>query len=156
MKLIILALSALSVFGQSLTVPRYIAYKATTSTTSEKVTVQQVTGGQSKTVHFDRVVVQCTTACVVTLSQNGTAATATALTITPINLSTNTRSVAFSGSDVGTGTVLSTYNNPAAGLLTLDVSQLYLSRNASSANNFTVGVTCASGDVKIQINWTEE
>lgn len=156
MKLLILAMFTLSVFSQDLTTPRYIAYKATTSSTSEKVTIQQVTAGRSNAVRFDRAVVQCTVACVITMSQNGTAATATSLAIIPVNLSPNTRSAAFSGSDVGTGTVLATYNVPAGGIMSLDISQIYLSRNASSSNNFTIGVAGSSGDVKIQINWTEQ
>lgn len=142
--------------AQDISVPRYITYKATTSTTSERVTVQQVTGGKSNQVHFDKIYVQCTVACVFTLSQNGTAATATALAITPVNLSADTRSIAFSGSNVGTGTVLATYNIAAGAGFLYDASALYLGRGSNSSNNLTVGVTGASGDIKIQINHTEQ
>ncbi len=159
MKLMIGLLAFAGLLGaQALDTPRYITYKQTDSATSEKITIQQVTGGKSNTVHFDKAVIQCSDSagCVVTLSQNGTAATTTALSIIPVNLSPGSRSVAFSGSNVGTGTVLGTYTLSAAGMLVLDISQLYLSRNAGGSNNLTIGITGASQTFKVQVNHTEQ
>ena len=83
MKLLLLAALAASAFGQNTT--RWIATTGDVSLTAAATaaTIQQpATNGQQ--VYIDQVIVYCSAACNITLSINGTAATATAGTITPL------------------------------------------------------------------------
>lgn len=85
------------------------AHSASLTSAADAVTIQQPASG-ARQVKFNGALVRCSVACTITLSQNGAKATATALAITPLNLSPNPASVAFSGSNVGGGTTIYTYN----------------------------------------------
>ncbi len=86
-----------------------VSHTASLSTAVDAVTVQQPVSG-ARQVKFNGALVRCSVACTITLSQNGAKATATALAVTPLNLSPDSSFVAFSGSNVGDGTVIYTYN----------------------------------------------
>ncbi len=90
----------------------YVAsHTASLTSAADAVTVQQPATG-ARQVKFNGALVRCSVACTLTLKQNGAAATATALTVTPLNLSPYPASGAFSGSNVGSGTSVYVYNIP--------------------------------------------
>src|SRR5574342_237649 len=83
----------------------FIATKQTSlSGAAEVITVQQP-ASNAKTVSFIGAYVDCSVACTITLERDGSAATATTLTPVALNSGTAT-ATAWSGSDVGAGTVL--------------------------------------------------
>lgn len=156
MKRLLLGFLALAAWAQP-NLPRYAVYRSTTLTASaEKVTVQQVTGQNSKAVQFDSAVVYCSVACVVTLSQNGTAATTTTASIVPLNLSPTSTTGAYYASNASGGNTISTYSVPAGATWVIDLKNLYLPANASSGANLSIGTNSISGDVKISVFWSEQ
>lgn len=144
-------LFALAAFGQDY----YIAYRATSSATSEKVTVQQPTSA-TKRVSFIAASVYCSVECTVALERGGTAASTTSLTANKVNSdSPSATAAAFHTSNVGSGTTLTTYTVAAGGTLTLDITRMRL--DLTSQNNFTVVVTSGStGSYKTTVLWQEE
>ena len=128
-------------------------YMVSVSTT--KMTVQQpATGGNL--VQFETASVYCVAAATATASWNGTAATATAATIKKSpQTATAPLAVAFSGSDVGSGTSGVVYNVPAGGTLIFDMSSITMPRSASGGgiNNYTF---TTSGTCTISFQWVEK
>lgn len=157
MKLILALALAVSAFGQSNpTVPRYLAKKLTTlSGAAEKVTVQQPAASPVQ-VNFETADVYCSVACTITFYQNGTAATTTTLTPIGFGFSPPPKAVAFSGSDVGTGNTLKAFTVPAGATWTFDLSMFFLAKGGGGANNFSIGTSSITGDVRIQIQYTEQ
>jgi hypothetical protein len=152
-KLLALLMVAIPLISQP-GVRNYTALKTTSLTAAaEKVTIQQTTG--ARTVRFTTATIYCSVACSPTVSQNGTAATATTLTITPLNNAPTSTTTAFSSSDAGSGTTLGVYNIPAGGTLTLDISQIFLASGAPTSTNFSIGTDTITGTARIQIKWTE-
>lgn len=134
---------------------QYLAFHAATlSATTDKVTVQQPSSGQRRNLRFISAWVYCSVACVATPSQNGTAASTTALATTPLNTSPPSTAVAFSASNVGTGTVWPAYNIPAGGIVVIDLSTIMLTGGPGS--NLSVGVAAITGNSQITIQWVEE
>lgn len=151
----IAVLMALLAAGQSRDQYNYIATKATTlSNAAEVVTIQQPASG-SRTVHFHGAYVSSSVACAITVERDGTAATATALTAVPFNSTTPAaKATPFSGSDVGTGTVIGRYDIAAGGSVSIDLSDKQLFGDGTS-KNLSIRTSSISGDVKIDITWGE-
>jgi len=105
-------------------------------------------------VQFQSATVYCSVACDVTLTQFGTAATATTLTPTPVNMSRPAVALAFSGSDSTGGKTLDKITIPAGGAtVSLDLTELYLTSSANQ--NFSIGISSITGTTRITIRWTE-
>lgn len=135
--------------------PRYMAVKETSlSSAAEKITIQQPSP-TSRNVSFESADVYCSVACIITIQQNGTAATATSLAVLALNESAPGTTVAFSSSNVGTGTTGKSYYIPAGGTLVLDLSSIFLLRGGATGNNFSIGTNSITGTVRIQIQWIE-
>lgn len=134
---------------------QYLAFhEATLSATTDKVTVQQPSSGQRRNVRFVSAWIYCSVACVVTPSQNGTAASTTGFATTPLNTSPPSTAVAFSASNVGTGTVWASYNIGAGGTLIIDLSTIMLTGGPGS--NLSIGIAAITGTSRIAIQWVEE
>ncbi len=160
MKTIILILAALPAFGQN-----QVAYIATTGKVSlsgaaTAATLQQPTDGSGTQVFFPRSTqggappvgasVQCSVACVVTISRNGTAATATAGTVTSVNPNQPAAAVKFfTASNAGSGTTLRVFNVQAGGEYPIDLSDLTLPNTNLGTTNITISVASLTGDVNI-------
>jgi len=115
--------------------------------TSSAVTVQKpATGGGTQYVQC--VTVSCELACTVAFSQNGTAASATALTVNGLNAATPGLT-AWRDSNAGAGTALASWPQGAASATTY-IIEAVLTQN-STANNFTTTVTMASGAIGVGV-----
>lgn len=129
----------------------FIVDRASTSVTSEKITVQLP--ATFTRVHLKAAKIYCSTACVITQERNGTAATATSLTVNKVNPEADEtlRVVAFRSSNVGTAALTYTTDALAAGeTLPLDLSDVYLI-GSTGAVNYSIGVTLSTGNVTIAI-----
>jgi hypothetical protein len=169
-RLLLIPLLALSLLGQGVITitattqgkigsPRYQISKDTTGTESSVVTVQQLAAtAASKTLYFEEATVSCLAACTFTVEQNGTAATATAGTIKSINNSPTATATAWTGSNVGTGSFVSqTFNVPATGNVTVDLSKFQIGTNAGTGGNVTIRAAAAAmTTVSVHIQWTEQ
>jgi hypothetical protein len=136
--------------------PRYQANKTTVlSGTAEKITVQATTS--SGAVSFEEADVYCSVACVATVQANGAAATTTTLAITgPMGVASAVAPVAFSASNVGSGTTLKSFNIGAGATLVLDMHAFYLPPGAGGTANLSVGVAAITGTTTIQIQWVNQ
>jgi hypothetical protein len=142
--------------SQNINQPKYIVYKETTlSTAAEVITIQQPAVG-AKIVNFTDAFIYCSVPCNPQVELNGTAATATALTITPgSTLLATTSTTAWSASNVGSGTVVAKFAVPAGTTYPLDLSGIQLSTNNTS-KNITIRTDAISGIVRIQLRWIEQ
>ena len=152
-RLVLLFIAALA-SGQNLA--RYQALKTTSlSSAAETVTVQQFAG--THTIKFEKAWVYCSVACSFTLSQNGTAATATTLTVSPVGTQPASSIHAYSGSNVGTGAYVSNaYQIPAGSTYLVDLSTMYLTKGGGTGQNLTVATSAITGTAEITIQWTEQ
>jgi|GEM_PF-6078945 len=158
MKLRIAALTALTAMLMAQTAPRFAASTGTVSLAGAgtALTVQQPAIG-AKPIYLQSAVINCSVACTVTQSQNGTAATATAGTATAVLPSTFARSNAtvWTASNVGSGTAVgSPLQIPAGGTFTLDLSQISLP-SGNSNTNYSITVGSITGNASIDIYFTE-
>jgi len=127
-------------------VVRWVASYSKTGTSSAITIQQPATGGGTNYVQC--VAVSCELACTVAFSQNGTAASTTALTVNSIN-SAMPNVTAFRDSNAGSGTALVTWSQGAASTVTYIVEAV-LNQN-TTANNFTTTVTMSSGAITIGV-----
>lgn len=134
---------------------RYELIRNDTTATAEALTVQQPASTPGLNVQFELYYLSCSMACNVTISQNGTAATTTALTPTPLNGAPPATVSGFRSSNVGSGTTLNTYYVAAGGTLALDLTKFYLNRNQGTAANLTFTVASASGTIQSMVQWIE-
>lgn len=131
----------------------YVAVKETALTgAAEVITIQQPATG-ALTVRFKTAWVDCSVACTITVERNGTGATATTLTPSPLNSGT-AKAKAWSGSNVGTGTVISKFSLPAGSGVPLNLAGITLVGNGIS-KNLTIRTSSITGTVHINIVWTE-
>lgn len=128
---------------------------AALSSAALDVTVQQPASG-SKWVFFEVAEVYCSVACVVTISRDGTAASATAATEVSVNGGYTPAATAFIDSDAGAGTTLNVINVSAGSTITVDLDGLFLEPNDTTTNNLTVQTDAISGSASIFIRWREE
>lgn len=125
---------------------------------AEVVTVQQPGSGTSRRVQFVSAYFDCSVACNVTLERNGTAASSTSLTVNNLNpgdpLPTT---VAFSGSNVGTGTVEASYSCASACQpgIPIDLSRMSFGIGSSGTTNLTLRTSSITGLVNIDILYAE-
>jgi hypothetical protein len=132
-----------------------VSYSKSLSAAADAVTIQQPATG-SKVVRFSGAYVYCSAACQITIERDGTAATATAATVVPIRTVTPVAvTTAFVASNVGTGTVLGTYNIPAGGPQTFDLSRAGLYGDGTS-KNLTVRIASMTGTINVVIQFTEQ
>lgn len=155
MKLLLAVLMCAVLTGQQFDA-RYTIVKTTALVaTAEKLTVQQPASG-AKRLRFTSASVFCSAACTATMSRDGTAATATALT--PVALSGHYAASTASGfhtSDAGAGTVISVaYSIGAGALQVFDLEGIELAGNGT-ARNFSIETNAITGTVRIQIVWKE-
>lgn len=146
----LLFLLTLPVFGQG-----FVVQKTTSlSGAAEVITVQQPATG-SRRVLFNAAYVDCSVACTVTLERSGTPATATALTVNRINAGETAPSVlAFSGSDVGAGTVLSVISLSAGGSTVIDLTAMKWEKGTTTTN-MSLRTSSITGTVHITIQFSE-
>lgn len=149
-KLAVFLFVAGTVLGQS-----FCASKAQSlSGAATAVTVQQpIFNG--KTTRFHGAWVDCSVACTLTLKRDGSAASATSLTVTKLNSGgAAATATAFYDSNVGAGTSIATYNIPAGGGLGLDLSAFYLT-GSGTTKNLTLAIGSITGNTTITICWNE-
>jgi hypothetical protein len=155
-KLLILALAfAGCVLAQS------YRYSSTTGDVSlsgagTKFTIQQPSGSGGRQLRLESAVVYCSVACDVTQSQNGSAASTTAGTITALHPLGGPASAAttFTASNVGSGTAAGgILHVPAATTVVLDLSKLSL---GGSGANYTVVIASITGVANITLFWSEQ
>jgi hypothetical protein len=146
----------LGLFGQT----QYSASKATSlSGAAEVITIQ---GNGSSDPAFNRLTkvialtsfdASCSVACSITLERDGTAATTTTLTPATLNAASPVATaLAFSASNVGTGTVLAQYNVAAGGVLFVSLAGKEL---RTGAQNLTVRTSSITGTVTVNLQWSE-
>ena len=118
------------------------------------VTIQQPASG-SQWVDFDYAEIFCSVACVVTISRDGTAATATAATENSLNGGVTATAVGFIDSDVGAGTTIRTVNIAAGATRTVDLTGLVLENDDTTTNNLTLQTNAITGDATVYTQWAE-
>ena len=158
LKVPILALGALALcLAQSTSPPgdHYLAYdSAVLSAATEKLTVQQPVT-PARQVQFEFATAQCTVACDVTVSWNGTAASATAGTIKKLPGTLNAPvATMWTGSNAGAGTASRVDSLPAGGLITYDLTA-FLMGDSGTATNLSIAVSSITGTAKLSIQWRE-
>lgn len=134
----------------------YTAAKTTSlSAGNEVITLQApaTAAAMTKNIQLVGAAVTCSVACTATLERDGTAATTTTLASAALlKSSPAATTAAYSSSNVGTGTVLSSYSIPAAGTLSFDLSAKWL---ASAGENVTIRTSAITGTVYITFMWIE-
>lgn len=145
-----LAVAASLAFGED-----YVVVKESSlSSAAEAITVQQP-AATAATVRFYSGWIDCSVTCTVTIERNGTAATATALTRTPLNNTGSTsKATAWSGSDVGTGTVIGKFTLWGGGGVPLGLDGVILT-GTGTTKNVTVRIASMTGTVHVDIRWSE-
>lgn len=149
-RLLLLIFFAVGAVAQDYIVLRESALSAA----AEAITVQQPTT-LARTLRFSAAWVDCSVACTVTISRNGTAASSTALTPVPLNVgSAAAAATGWRSSNVGAGTVIGTFALPAGAGTPVNLSGVVLTGNGNT-KNVTVSVASLTGTVHIMIRWTE-
>ena len=158
MKPIVLILAALPLFAQ-----QQIRWAATTGdvviSAAYTATIQQPATNQSQ-VHLDQIVVYCSAACSVTQAANGSAATTTAGTVTPIlptGLAVPVPVNFFTASNVGAGTAQGGAVHIAAGAAVVlcftascgNPAEVILGSGQGAAANYSVTIGSVSATVNI-------
>lgn len=157
--LALLSLSAAIALAQ-LDPPKDAAFTATKTTSlsaaAEVITVQH-TANDRKTVVFKGASLYCSVSCTITLERDGTAASTTvfsAVNTNPSNLNVKAAtSVAYSSSNVGVGTVLTSYAIGSGGTFSIDLTNMILP--SSTAANLTFRTNSITGTVIITVLWYE-
>lgn len=150
-------LLAALLFTLALQAEDYVVVKETALTSAaEVITIQAPASGfTTGTARMVAGWVDCTVTCVVTVERNGTAATATALTRTPMNNTGSTsKMLAFSGSDVGTGTIIGKFELLNGGGAPIGLSGITFTGNGTT-KNITIRISSITGTVHVNIRWTE-
>lgn len=138
--------------GQTYTVTKQTAL----SGAAETVTVQQPASG-SRQVTFISAYFDCSVACSFTMSVNGTAATATTLAVNNVNPAETAASAkAFSGSNVGSGTTIATYNCTAACSVPIDLTNVTFAQGLGTSTNLTLKSSSITGTVDIIFKFSEK
>lgn len=153
--LFLFVMSLLTWLSHAVRAQDYAATKATSlSGAAEVVTVQQP-AATAATVRFVGVSIDCTVACTYTIERNGTAASSTTLTTVALLAgSAASKALAWSSSNVGTGTVIYRGQIAAGGGQTIPLSGVVLS-GVGTTKNVTIRTNSITGDVKINFRWTE-
>lgn len=152
-----LVLAALSL---PLAAQSYVVSKSASLSSAASVVTVQNTATNTRVVRITGAYVYCSIACSFTVERNGTAATGTALSVYGLSPSSPAAVVtAYHTSDVGSGTVLETFNVPAASSRSIPfldekgAGMIILPQGTS--NNFTIRTSSISGTADIVISFTE-
>lgn len=153
--LAVFLLTAWSLFAQSFHVDK----ETTLSGSAEVITIQQPASG-AKTVRGDQASVYMSADCPVQIEHTGTAATVTAMTVAKIDPQgfANT-ALAFSGSDVGAGTVIGRQVVKGGATFLFDLSQIVLRGNFNASTNkanFSIRTDSCTGTALINVYWKEQ
>lgn len=150
-----LLMIAAQMFGQGIVVtapypPQADRFVATANTTA--LTVQQPASG-ARQVWFEESSIYCASASTATSSWNGTAASATTVTIKGVPVSSRAATAtAWSGSNVGAGTTGIVFNIPAGSTVPFDL-RMFTMGASGTATNFT---WTTSNSCTITIQWREQ
>lgn len=129
------------------------------SAAATTLTVQLPAAGPAgnPSVTLESFIVYCTVACSVTQAYNGAAATATAVTVSPIppNTTLGAAATAWKASNVGSGTAVGgIIHVPAGGTITISLAQVTLA-GAGNGANYSVTVGAITGTANITAIWSE-
>ena len=136
----------------------YGAYTyATPSTAAVIVSVQQpVTATARRQIQFEGAVLYCSVACSVGLEVDGTTATVTAGSAIKLDSrAPAAASTIYTGSDVGSGTVLNVYELAAGQQINITKTGLLLGVDTGTRHNLTFRTNSISGTVHVLIMWSE-
>lgn len=147
--LLLVALCGLC-FGQSRRGTFTVEYKKALSSSTQVITVA-LPSGSARTVRFDSAYLESTAACEFTLERDGTAATATALTVNAVNTGTSNAALAYRDSDAGAGTVLSRFTVQANGSIAIDLAQ----KGLKAGENLTLRSASCTATVITALQWGE-
>ncbi len=153
----VLVLSAFSLFAQSQI--SYIASTNNVSVSAAYAATLQQPATHSRPISFPSSTnggappvgasVYCSVACVATVSRNGTAATATAGTVTNVNPNEPPAVVTFwTASNTTPGTTLAIFNVGAGSTQSIDLSTLKMGAG-NTAVNLTISIASITGTVNI-------
>jgi len=149
--LLFLALSV-PVFAQTYT---YTASQTTVLAGAAEVLTLQVPGNSQppRLIVFYTASLYCSVACTITVERDGTAATTTSIATVAVNRQ-HPASItkAFKTSNVGAGTVLSSFTLAAGSGVVLDLTAKSMSQGS---DNLTFRTSSITGTVQIQVQWTE-
>lgn len=155
MKLAVLVILIGSWMGIAEAQSRYTALKETALVAAaETVTVQQVAAPSARNVNFETLVLYCSVACDVTLTLNGTAATATAFATTPLGLFGPSSSLAYASSNSSGGASIGKYSLSAGATIAIDLSKITIP--PSTRGNLTAATSSITGTARIAFIWKEE
>lgn len=135
----------------------YITYDSVSLTSAaEKLTIQQVANSTTD-LQLVAGTMWCSVATTFTLSRTGTAATTTTLAPTILNVQTPTQQAkTFTTSNVGSGTVIRTYNfNAGAAEIVIDLSNFLILRSAGTTGNVTLSTSSITGTCILTFVWNE-
>ena len=139
----------------------YTVSKTTSlSGAAEIITVQGVsansanaTAATANLIAFQSASVTCSAACTFTVERDGTPATTTSQVPTGIDAQyPASTATAYNTSNVGSGTVLSAYQLPAAGTITLNLMGKTIRTGGS---NFSIRTNSITATVNINIQYAE-
>lgn len=153
-RLFLLLLLSLNVYAAD-QIGVYVLYQeASLSSTAQKLTVQQIASG-TRDIQFVSASMWCNAATTFTLSINGTAATMTTATPTPI-AGVAATATGWTSSDVGSGTTVMKYDFLAgANEKVIDLSDFKILRSAGTSANLTIGTTSITATCRTSIKWRE-
>lgn len=149
MKLLSFLILSLPLLGQEYTLTR----TGSLSGAVEKLTVQQPASTPKK-LTFKKAFVQCSVACVITVSRNGTAASGTSLTPVPLISGNTATATGWRSSNAGSGTVLAVFALAAGEGVPIDLSGIFLT-GAGTTKNLSIATDAITGTVYFNINWIE-
>lgn len=135
----------------------YIAYDSVSLTSAaEKLTIQQV-ANSTRDIQLVSATMWCSVSTTFTLSRTGTAATTTTLAPTILNTQTATpQAKLYKASNVGTGTVIRTYNfNTGSSDIVIDLTNFLLLRTSGTTANVTLSTSSITGTCILTIVWNE-
>lgn len=112
-------------------------YTATMSGTALKSTIQNP-AGSSKRIFMEAVTIYSSVAGTFNIELSGTAATATAGTMVPLNNAKTSAANSYTASNVGSGTLMTQITFAAAGAQSVSLSGVVLASGVGTTHNITV------------------
>ena len=151
-RLIVFILAAAGLFAQT-----HVAISTQTSVTSDKLTLQHSPSNPTR-IQACAFVAQSTVDGTVKIEVGGTAPTSTAATRSPISPGgSSAKALAYSASDVGTGTTISILYKLTANVpLTINLKGIRLAGPGTTRNVTGVIALGSAGNVSSSIFWSEE
>lgn len=147
---IVAILCAVSLLAQSSQGVYTYERSASLSGAASVVTIHLPTTA-NRTVRFLGASVYCSVVCTFTLERDGTAPTTTAVTPAEMNGGTAGEATAYHTSNVGTSTVIKSYNVAAAEEKVIELD----SKGLKLGKNLTIRTNSITGTARIFIQWQE-